>query len=172
MGARCEAGTGRRSGRGGARGAPRAYLQEAADCTGHEAAIGAELRGRHRLLEGEMVQQRTALPVDQQAAAVLVDGEQQPAIGADAGCAHLHPTSAPVAGSARRNGCLDTSDHWRLYSRLEVTRKPSQCTLKVHEWRMMSEPPHLLGVLKWQCHAGRLGQVDLRRHSQVLVALH
>ena len=49
-------------------------LQEAANCSHNECAIGAELSGCHRAFEGEMVKQSPPPKIDQEGLAVIVDG--------------------------------------------------------------------------------------------------
>lgn len=64
-------------------------LQQLADRNGDVRAVGAELRGAHRRLEGHVVQQHAPLAVDDKRAAVLVDGEQEAAVGREAERADL-----------------------------------------------------------------------------------
>ena len=54
----------------------RQYLQDFANCTGNVLAIRAELRRPDRPLEAEVVQQHPAPSVDEQGAAILVNGQE------------------------------------------------------------------------------------------------
>ena len=52
------------------------YLQDLANCTGNVLAIRAELRRPDRPFEAEVVQQHPAPPIDEQGAAILVNGQE------------------------------------------------------------------------------------------------
>lgn len=84
----------------------RTRLQQAAHGAGDVPSIRAEPSRGDRLLEAEVVQQRPPLAVDQQAAPVLVDRQQQLSIGADAHRADLFSQSRFVVNL--RPHCADT----------------------------------------------------------------
>ena len=48
---------------------------------GDEGSVGAELGGGNRLLEGDAMENGTAAEVDEEAAGVLVDGQEEDAVG-------------------------------------------------------------------------------------------
>lgn len=52
-------------------------------------AIRAEACGCHRALEGEVVQEHSAAPVDEQGPAILIDGQQQASVWAEAERSYL-----------------------------------------------------------------------------------
>ena len=54
----------------------RQYLQDLANCTSNVLPIRAEPRCSDRPLEAEVVQQYPAPPIDEQGAAILVDGQE------------------------------------------------------------------------------------------------
>ncbi len=72
-----------------------ACLQNAAHAACDVLSIRAEARSRDRPLEGEVVKQHATALVDQQGAAVLVDGQQQGPIWAQAQVTYLHEDTQP-----------------------------------------------------------------------------